>query len=75
MISTSDSIEALIQVMIDRYQNLLGEEPEFLLMDEDSYETLKEELMGKPSFKMELDFYKGMRVFHSDTRMTYIRVL
>lgn len=75
MISTYASIEPLIQTMIANYQDLAGEDPEFLLMDEDSYEILKEELLGKMARKMELTWYRGMKVFHSDNRELYIRVV
>lgn len=75
MISTSDSMITVVEVMAERYQFLMNEEPEFLLMDDDSYTDLKEELHGDDLFKVEIDVFRGMKVFHNDLRRRYIMVL
>lgn len=77
MIYTSDTMTATVEVMMERYRQQLGLDPELLLMDQDSYEILREEILGPPLSLglMELDVYKGMRVFRSDIQHTYILVL
>lgn len=75
MIYTSDSMASIVEVMADRYRLLMDEDPEFLLMDDDSYIELKQDLYGEDVFKVELDMFRGMRVFHNDMRKRYIMVL
>lgn len=66
------SMEAILEEAIDLYKK--EGEPEFILMDTDSYLILRDELMGDAPF-MELDFYRGCRVFRSDIGRTFIVVL
>jgi hypothetical protein len=71
----SDTMTELIAVMVKRYQEQLGQDPDFLLLDDRSYATLKEEtLKGVTLIRVELDFFMGMRVFHNDMGKTYILV-
>lgn len=71
MTSISDSVET----MMENYRKILDEDPEFLLLDYESYLDLKEEVHGSEMHRMEIDVYRGMKVFRSDLQRRYIMML
>lgn len=77
MIYTYATLEAVIEEMILHYREKAERDPEYLLLDQDSYAILKEELLSDLEHYefMDIDFYRGMRVFYNDVGRTYLRLL
>lgn len=59
-----------------RDNNPTSDHPSFLLLDDQSYFTLKEEIFGDIDFALseELEEYQGMKVFHNNLGYNYIDV-
>jgi hypothetical protein len=75
MYLTSDVIEEVLDKVLIAYEQEMGRPAMFLLLDDDSYMSLRESVLGREAGIQNLIMYKGMRVLHNDFGQNYIATL